>query len=157
MTDTMTKATIPLDEGRISVSDGVEGHYNWANTEEVGYRFIVRIGDHMLSEVVSGEDGASLNTEGWDDRIRFLVKESARWFGGGEQKRISRAAITEWIERDDPEDERLIAIETAEMKAHTAVITAQIHSAWHATEIVRQLIEKYPTITTRIGKQEPST
>jgi hypothetical protein len=144
MNDTMTQATIPLNEGRISVSDGVGGHYNWANTAEMGYRFIVRVGDYMLSEVVSEEDGISLAGETWEERIRYLVKESARWFGGEEKRIASRAAITDWINRDDPDEERLNAIEGSEHEHAIEKLVRRIPaSSYIQRAVIDRLIEAH--------------
>lgn len=110
--ETEETLTIPLAPKKIAVSGPVRGRFDMLSNGEQD-RFIIKLDELLFSVVVSTEVGDELEFDCWDARIRVLAVEAKRWFGSKESN-AKRDALHEWINRDDPEDERLIAIEDAE-------------------------------------------
>ena len=116
---------IPLAPKKIEVRGPDRGRYNFLSNEEED-RYTVKIDGLVVSVVVPLDRSQEIDwLDGWPERIAAIAAEAACWFSSAEMNGI-RDALVEWINRDDPEDERLCAIEDAQLEYEAQKFVAGI-------------------------------
>jgi len=114
MSDTKPIYFIPFapDPETISVSGPDRGRYNLLSNEESD-RYTVRVAGVVCSTTMSIDLSDQIADLDWSEKIPAIANEAKKWISRDDFA-AQRAAVLEWIELDDPEDERLIAIESAQ-------------------------------------------
>lgn len=116
----------------IRVTGPIRGRYNFLGNEETD-RYTVHIGDITSSTTVSIETSDEIVDLNWSDKIAAIAEDAKHWISSGDID-ARWAAIREWINRDDPEDERLIAIEAAQLEHDAQAAVRVIRGLWQSTQ-----------------------
>lgn len=132
MSDTTTITPIPLAPKRIYVEGPARGRYNLMSSDESD-RYIVRIDGVAHSAVIEIDRSDEIADLDWTDKISAIADEAKRWYGGAEAN-ARRDALHEWINRDDPEDERLMAIEAAQLEHDAQAVVRSVRRLGRSTQ-----------------------
>ena len=115
--ETITE-TIPQAPTSINIAGPHRGHYNMLSHEESD-RYKVTVNGIVCSTTVDLDRSDEISELDWPELIAAITKDAQRWWSTNKAVTDARDAIHEWINREDPEDERLMAIEEAQMRFET--------------------------------------
>lgn len=128
MSETETP-TLSLAPSSVSVAGPTRGRYDLMDSRAEQDRYIVRVDGITISTTFDLDRSDEIAWMDWPDKIKAIAEDTKRWISSPES--MARAkAVYEWINRDDPEDERLVAIERAQIESEAQELARTIRNRW---------------------------